>query len=231
MSDTSTDLRNDERPEGLQGFVSRRLIRSIVTGELKPGERLSPARLAEELGVSHIPVREALAGLEAVGHVNRIPRVGFFVAEVSSADMEDIYHWRQYLEDEAHRLAVPKLTAEDLDRMRKLTRAMSKAVKDKSSARFLALNREFHFVPFERAGSGHLLRFLNHLWDAASRYQNYTMADVRVPRSTQQEHHIGLMKAFEEQDVEAVNRWMVEHRDVTLQAIRVARAAEGEGQS
>lgn len=231
MSDTSTDVREDERPEGLQGFVSRRLIRSIVTGELKPGERLSPARLAEELGVSHIPVREALAGLEAVGHVNRVPRVGFFVAEVSSEDMEDIYHWRQYLEDEAHRLAVPKLTNEDLDRMRKLTKEMSKSVKQKSGARFLSLNRDFHFIPFERAGSDHLLRFLNHLWDAASRYQNYSMADVRVPRSTQQEHHIGLMKAFEDRDVEAANRWMAEHRGVTLEAIRVARATDGDGQA
>lgn len=224
MSDTTTNPREDERPEGLQGFVSRRLVRSIISGELEPGERLSPARLAEELGVSHIPVREALAALEAVGHVNRIPRVGFFVAKMSAQDIEDIYHWRQVLEDDAHRLAIPKLTDDDLKRMRKINDAMSKAAKQRNT-RFLSLNREFHFIPFERAGSDHLLRFLNHLWDAAARYQN-TMAYVRVPRTLQQEHHMGLMQAFEERDTEAVNRWMKEHRAVTLDAVRAMKVAE-----
>lgn len=228
MSDTTTDLREDERPEGLQGFVSRRLVRSIISGDLKPGERLSPARLAEELGVSHIPVREALAALEAVGHVNRIPRVGFFVAEMSAQDIADIYHWRQVLEDEAHRLAVPILTDEDLGRMRALNDAMSKAAKQRNT-RFLSLNREFHFIPFERVGSDHLLRFLNHLWDAAARYQN-TMAYVKVPRTLQQEHHVGLMQAFQNRDVEGVNRWMRKHRGVTLDAIHTMKAAEGDGE-
>ena len=61
------------QPEGLQDFVSRRLMRAILTGELPPGTRLSPARLAEELGVSHIPVREALAALEATWAQVRCP--------------------------------------------------------------------------------------------------------------------------------------------------------------
>lgn len=228
MTDTSLDVRDDERPEGLQGFISRRLVKSIVTGQLKPGERLSPAKLAEEMGVSHIPVREALAALEAVGHVKRIPRVGFFVAEMTADDIMDIYHWRQILEDEAHRLAVPKLTQDDIRRMRKLNSQMARAVKAQST-RFLSLNREFHFIPFQRAGSEHLLRFLNHLWDAAARYQ-FTMAYVRVPRHLQQEHHEGLMTAFEERDVDEVNRIMMAHREVTLDAIRKMNTAEADGQ-
>src|ERR1700742_4265844 len=111
---TSAILTTEPRPDGLQDFVVRSLMRAIASGELQPGTRLSPARLAEDLGVSHIPVREALAALEAVGQVKRIPRVGFFVAELSTDDIEDIYHWRQVLEDEAHRLAVPKLEEADL---------------------------------------------------------------------------------------------------------------------
>jgi DNA-binding GntR family transcriptional regulator len=203
----------DGRPEGLQDFVSRRLVRAIIAGELPPGERLSPARLAEELGVSHIPVREALAALEAVGHVTRVPRVGFFVAELSSEDIEDIYHWRELLEDEAHRLAIPRLTDEDLNKMREINAQMLKAVKERTT-RFIGLNREFHFIPFERAGSPHLLRFLTYLWDAAARYQN-AMAFVKVPKSMLQEHHQGLLEAFEARDIDAVNEWMRKHRAVT----------------
>jgi DNA-binding GntR family transcriptional regulator len=223
MTVSTSAMSSDGRPEGLQDFVSRRLVRAIVAGDLPPGTRLSPARLAEELGVSHIPVREALAALEAVGHVQRIPRVGFFVAELSTDDIEDIYHWRQVLEDEAHRIAVPRLNDADLAHMREINAEMLKAVKQRSD-RFLGLNRVFHFVPFERAGSQHLLRFLTHLWDASARYQN-AMAYVKVPKTLLQDHHNGLMAAFEARDVDEVNACMAKHRAVTLEAIREIRGS------
>ena len=216
LTDRSLNDR-DERPEGLQDFVSRRLVRAIISGELPPGERLSPARHAAELGVSHIPVREALAALEAVGHVSRVPRVGFFVAELSSEDIGDIYNLRELLEDEAHRLAMPRLRDEDLDRMRELHKEMLSAVKERTT-RFVSLNREFHFIPFERAGSRHLLRFLAQLWDAAARYQN-AMAFVKVPRSLLQEQHNAILEAFEARDPDAVNALMREHRGVTRKQI------------
>lgn len=218
MANTASITNNDSRPEGLQDFVSRRLVRAIVTGKLLPGEKLSPAKLAEELGVSHIPVREALAALEAVGHVTRMPRVGFFVAQLSPEAIEDVYHWRKVLEDEAHRIAVPRLEESDLARMRKLNVSMFRAAELRND-RFLGLNREFHFVPFERTGSEVLVRFLNQLWDAAARSQN-TMAYVKVPRSLLRDHHTALMEAFEARDVDLVNARMAEHRVVTLQAIR-----------
>ena len=82
-------------------------------------------------------------------------------------------------------------------------------------------------MPFERAGSEHLLRFITHLWDAAARYQ-YTMAYVRVPKGTLQEHHDGLMRAFEARDVGAVNGWMAKHRGMTLDAIRKIHDADAE---
>jgi DNA-binding GntR family transcriptional regulator len=223
-------MSSEGRPDGLQDFVARQLAKAIASGELPPGTRLSPAKLAEELGVSHIPVREALAALEAVGQVRRIPRVGFFVAELSTDDIEDIYHWRQVLEDEAHRLGVPKLEEADLVRMRELNADMLASIHARNTPAFVELNRTFHFVPFQRAGSDHLIRFITHLWDAAARYQN-TMAYVRVPKDLLQEHHDALMTAFEARDVGAVNGWMAKHRGVTLNAIRKihATAAEADG--
>jgi DNA-binding GntR family transcriptional regulator len=228
MAGTSI-MSSEGRPDGLQDFVARRLAKAIASGDLPPGTRLSPARLAADLGVSHIPVREALAALEAVGQVRRIPRVGFFVAELSTDDIEDIYHWRQVLEDEAHRLGVPKLEEGDLARMRDINNDMLKAVQDRNTPAFVELNRTFHFVPFERAGSDHLIRFITHLWDAAARYQN-TMAYVRVPKDLLQEHHHGLMAAFEARDVGAVNGWMAKHRGITLDAIRKLHATAAEAE-
>jgi DNA-binding GntR family transcriptional regulator len=140
------------------------------------------------------------------------------VAELSTGGIEDIYHWRQVLEDEAHRLAIPRLSDADLARMREINTAMLEAVR-KRDDRFLGLNRQFHFVPFERAGSENVLRFLTHLWDASTRHQN-AMAYVRVPESLLQDHHNGLMRAFEARDLDEVNAWMARHRQFTLDAIR-----------
>ena len=223
-------LDGGDLPEGLQEFVARRLTEAIIAGSLPPGEKLSPTRLAGEFGVSHIPVREALAALEADGYVRRVPRVGFFVAELSAENMEDVYHWRQVLEDEAHRIAVPKLQASDVERMRTLNAEINRTAVSESN-RFVDLNRDFHFVPFERAGSEILLRFLNQLWDAAARYQN-TMDHARVSRVTLRKHHDALIKAFAARDANLVNALMAEHRALTLQAIRTiaapsSRAAAG----
>ncbi|HEX5113952.1 MAG TPA: GntR family transcriptional regulator [Pseudonocardiaceae bacterium] len=213
---TSMLMTTESRPDGLQDFVARNLVRAIASGELPPGARLSPARLASDLGVSHIPVREALAALEAVGQVKRIPRVGFFVAEMSTEDIEDIYHWRQVLEDEAHRISLSRLSGEDLDHMRELNTAMAAAVDHGDT--YAELDRAFHFVPFQRAGSDHLLRFITHLWDAAGRYHGAVLA--RVDRSVLQQHHDALLLAFDARDVNSVNALFAAHRDHTLAAIR-----------
>ncbi|HEX5402243.1 MAG TPA: GntR family transcriptional regulator [Pseudonocardiaceae bacterium] len=189
----------ESRSDGLQDFVARNLVRGITSGELPPGTRLSPARLAEDLGVSHIPVREALAALEAAGQVRRIPRVGYFVAELSVADIEDIYRWRQVLEDEAHRIAVPILSEEDLARMRALSEQD---------------NRAFHFIPFQRANSEHLLRFITQLWDAAARYQSI------APGADYRQHNAALLTAFEARDVAAVHVLMAADRCAALKSIR-----------
>lgn len=208
-------MTSESRPDGLQGFVTRNLVRAIASGELPPGARLSPARLATDLGVSHIPVREALAALEAIGQVKRIPRVGFFVAEMSAEDVEDIYHWRQVLEDEASRIAVPHLTAEDLDRMRELHAGMAAA---DNGGTYAELDRAFHFVTFQRAGSDHLLRLITHLWDAASRYHGAVLA--RVDRAVCQQQHEALLLAFDARDVEAVAAVLAAHRQHVLNSIR-----------
>jgi DNA-binding GntR family transcriptional regulator len=210
-------------PEGLQDYVSRRISEAIVTGELAAGQKLSPAKLAADFGVSHIPVREALAALEASGYVRRSPRIGFFVAELSSEYMADVYHWRQVLEDEAHRVAVPRLDTVDIAKMRATNDALN-APGAEEDARSLYLNREFHFLPFQRADSPILLRFLGHLWDAAARYQN-TIDRARVSRAVQHEQHEGLLQAFEARDLDLVNERMAEHRSLTLESIRELQAA------
>lgn len=210
------------RPEGLPDFASRHIVRAIVTGALQPGEKLSPTKLATELSISHIPVREALAALETSGHVLREPRRGFFVTELSLDTITDVYHWRQVLEDEAHRIAVPQLDKADLTRMRTINRDLAQTAA--YSVHYLDLNREFHFIAFQRANSTNLIRFLTPLWDAARRYQS-AMTSAAVPPTLLHNQHDDLIAAYEARNVDLVNALMAEHRAVTLNTMRALDSA------
>jgi DNA-binding GntR family transcriptional regulator len=209
------------QPLTLQDYVTEALSRAILEGRLRPGEKLSPHRLAAELNVSHIPVREALHALESAGHVTRIARRGFFVTRLSLTDVEDIYRWRSVLESEAHRVGVPRLEQSDFVKMKALNEKMARAVERKDRDAFVEANREFHFIPFHRAGSERLLRFLMILWDSAIRYQSVlvrTGGDMRLL----QKQHDSLLRAFIARNPERVNRLSIEHRAVTLRVMRAA---------
>lgn len=177
--------------EGVQQVIRLRLTDAVLRGELAPGTRLSPAKIAEEFGSSHIPVREALASPEASGHVVRKPRVGYFVAELPLDQLQDLYRLRSVLEDEAHRVAIEKLEPSDIEQMKLLNRQMVQAVGDRTGE-FVRLNREFHFIPFRCTGNLFLSRFLEHLWDASARYQN-VMEYAKIPPEVLATQHDALI--------------------------------------
>jgi DNA-binding GntR family transcriptional regulator len=208
-------------PGGLQDFVTQQIVDAILAGTFAPGEKLSPTRLAGQLGVSHIPVRESLAALESMGQVRRVPRVGYFVSELSTEYVEDLYHWRQVLEDEAHRIAIPRLLDADIDRLRKAYKAWGKAFDSRSRdpVEVIHTNRAFHFIAFERAGSLVLLRFLEQLWDAAAPYQSMLSRLNLRPTASRAEHE-QLLQAFQARDTTRVNELMATHRGATLEALR-----------
>jgi DNA-binding GntR family transcriptional regulator len=203
----------DDEPVALQKHVERRVIRDITNGVFQAGERLAPNKLAVVYGVSHIPVREALSGLQAIGYVDHRPRIGYFVTEMSREDLEDIYRWRMALEDAAHNHAVPRLTERDLARLRELHNAMAELTSAADRHEYLTLNRVFHFVAFERSESERLLRFLGYLWDATERYTYTRKVASSEPA---QRSHARLLEAFERRDPRLVNAIMYEHRLGTL---------------
>ncbi|MBA3368749.1 MAG: GntR family transcriptional regulator, partial [Geodermatophilaceae bacterium] len=136
-----------DAPEALIAYVQRSLILGITRGRFKSGERLSPSLIAKELGVSHIPVREALVALQAVGHVEHKPRIGFSIRPLSLEDLSDIYRLRKVLEEEALELSIPLLTKDDIAEMEDLCHQMGKLTHVRVRDKYLLLNRQFHFVP------------------------------------------------------------------------------------
>ena len=112
----------------LRDVVFNTLRQAILRGELKPGERLMEIQLAQRLGVSRTPVREAIRKLELEGLVLMIPRKGAEVAEITIKDLEDVLQVRAALEELAVRDACEKITEEQLKELRRSNAADRKSV-------------------------------------------------------------------------------------------------------
>jgi len=212
---TFSHERGEGQPEALLSFIEKRVKQAVDSGELRPGAKLSPSVMAAELGVSHIPVREALTSLAASGYLERKPRVGFFVPALSSDDLADIYYWRQILEDEAFRMAIPELTAGDISEMRKLYDDMRLLAAPELQREYVTRNRQFHFITFRRAGSDRLLRFLDYLWDAAAPYD----LTGRVNWEASQRDHKRMTDLSEAGDVDGVIETMAHHRGLGVEVV------------
>jgi DNA-binding GntR family transcriptional regulator len=142
--------------------VHEELLQRIVGGELPPGSRLRQEALAEELGVSRTPLREALARLVSEGLVDLEPNRGATVARKDFGDMEQAWRARLVLEPGAARLAAERRDAALIGRMREIV-GRQRDVADDLTASF-ELNRDFHLALVAAAHNPHLSRFAELLW-------------------------------------------------------------------
>jgi DNA-binding GntR family transcriptional regulator len=147
------------------------LRREIVDGALAPGARVVQEDVAERLGVSVAPVREALRILEQEGQVTYRPRRGYFVTELRLADLREIYDLRRVLEERAARQALGSLDADALARIEQAARDCVTAAESGDVAAELEANRRFHFGMWEAPGGVHQMRLIRLLWDSTEAYR------------------------------------------------------------
>ncbi len=198
-----------ERPMTALQAVLSELRRRLLDGRIQPGDPIRPDAVGEELGVSAVPVREALRILEGEGHVTNRPHRGYVVAELDIDDLTEIYRIRELLEEEAVRRAIPKLDADDLAELRSTIAEMAKAGDD--VVELTEVNRRFHFALFEAAELPHLLRILRMLWDSSDRYRLRYLITPENRRLVQEQHR-RIMEAIEDRDVERVIKEKSLHR-------------------
>lgn len=195
----------------LRDYAAEWINGKILRGDLRPGDRLDPAIIARELGVSHIPVREAMQGLAGEGRVTHIPRRGFFIPSIDFETLESVYHWLSVIESEGYKLAMPLIRDEDVAKMTALYHDMDAAYASDDTVAYRRTHRRFHFVPLDRELTKLPVRFLQYLWDEAERYSVPKLASDRdIPRL--QQHHLELTKAFADRDTARVLAIMAEHR-------------------
>jgi DNA-binding GntR family transcriptional regulator len=184
--------------------VHEELLQRIVAGELPPGSRLRQEALAEELGVSRTPLREALARLVSEGLVELEPNRGATVARRDFGDMEQAWRARLVVEPGAARLAAERRDPAMLERMREIVRRQ-RDVADDLTASF-ELNRDFHLALVNAAHNPHLSRFADLLW----------LSRIGVP-----------IFARQARDRAQILSWADEHEGI-LAAVAAGRGARAE---
>jgi DNA-binding GntR family transcriptional regulator len=213
--------------------VAERIRSAILDGNLKPGEWLRQERLAQEYGVSQMPVREALKELAAEGLVEHVPYRGVRVVAFSADDVADLYAARAFLEGMAARAAAEHITAAELGQLRELQAQMSARQAPEALADYLELNRRFHQLICAASRRAYLIRLLNQIWAAfpTMLWGNVTAAaQVTLPERNASDlaEHPALLEALERHDAAAAERLMRQHIETTgaeLVALLRERAA------
>lgn len=203
MSDNDRAMPLPITYSNIYDIVADRIREMILSGQLKPGERLQQDKLASALGVSTMPVREALRRLQAEGLVIFYPRRGATVAQLSFSEFEEIHSIREELEILACRWVAEDFSRIPIARLRQVLAQIEEAEAQRDVIRRLQLVREFFFTLFEASEKPYLVRLLSTLWDLSQQYRRSFSAifDI-VP--TRLEYYWGIYRACEAQDLEAL---------------------------
>lgn len=195
------------------------LRRAIVSGALRPGQRVLQEEIAEGLGVSIAPVREALRVLEQEGQVTYHPRRGYFVTELRVGDLEEIYELRQVLEERAARRALPRLDDEALQRIAMAARDCVNAADAGDVAAELDANRRFHFAVLESPDQVHAMRLIRLLWDSTEAYRAMYYNSPEERRKSV-EAHDRILDAIRHGDADRLVAELDAHRARALQVLK-----------
>ena len=173
----------------LRDVVFKTLRQAILKGELEPGERLMEIQLAERLGVSRTPIREAIRKLELEGLVIMIPRKGAEVADITEKSLRDVLEVRKALEELAVQLACEKITQEELEELEKAGENFKKVLeKSKDITEVAEADVRFHDVIYMATDNQKLIHLLNKLREQMYRYRVEYLKNPDVHEQLIQEH-------------------------------------------
>ena len=194
----------------LRDVVYQTLRQAILREDLAPGERLMEIPLANKLGVSRTPLREAIRMLEQEGLVVMIPRRGAQVAGISEKSLRDVLEVRKSLEKLAVELACERMTEEDMKEMNRAEEAFSAAVHEGDALRIAETDEQFHDVIYNSTGNTKLVQLLNNLREQMYRYRLEHIKDEKSRLSLLEEHQ-RMMAALRSRDVELAKKAAGEH--------------------
>jgi DNA-binding GntR family transcriptional regulator len=216
ISNATMNQDNPAAPQLVRDWVEDRLREAILGGLFQPGEWLRQQRVAEELGVSEMPVREALKKLAAEGVVEYLPYRGMRVREYSADDVADIYSVRAFMEAMAAHAATESITAEELVELGALADQMEKHLAPQDLAEHRELNRRFHEVIFTASRRAYLTHALRQLWMVFPSMLWGSLPATATKRLFEQdaydtEEHRAIIGALAERNAAQAERLMRQH--------------------
>lgn len=204
----------------LRDVVFNTLRQAILKGELAPGERLMEIQLAERLGVSRTPIREAIRKLELEGLVLMIPRKGAEVAKISEKSLRDVLEVRRSLEELAIELACKRMTPADIDELEKKQGEFKAAVAKGQAMEIAETDEAYHDIIYRGTCNDRLIQMINNLREQMYRYRLEYIKD-EATRQILMEEHEDILDALRRRQVEEARKVMKKHID--NQEITVSR--------
>ena len=209
-NDDLTSIMTEYQYMPLRDVVFHTLRRGIMQGDLKPDERLMEIKLANRLGVSRTPIREAIRMLELEGLVVMIPRKGAQVAEITEKDLKDVLEVRMGLEELAVKFACQRITEEQLDNLYHASRKFEEAVKREDLTELAQADVDFHDLIYKATGNERLVQLLNNIREHMYRYRVEYLKDEEIRGSLVQEHDT-LLEKLSQRDLEGAKQVTQSH--------------------
>ena len=210
----------------LRDVVFKTLRQGILTGELKPGERLMEIQLANKLGVSRTPIREAIRKLELEGLVTMIPRRGAEVAQITEKSITDVLEVRKVLDNLSVELACDRITEEEKEMLQNACVDFEDAVKTGDFSMIAKTDVAFHDIIVAATRNIRLSQMVNNLAEQMYRYRFEYIKDSTQHNRLVQEHKEiceGIVSGNKEKALEAIEAHIDNQEIAVLKQIRIDR--------
>lgn len=202
----------------LRDVVFNTLRQAILRGDLKPGERLMEISLANKLGVSRTPVREAIRKLELEGLVLMIPRRGAEVAQITEKSLRDVLEVRRALEELSVQLACERITEQELENLNAAAKAFQKILGSPDITAVAEADVAFHDVIYMATGNQKLITLLNNFREQMYRYRVEYLKRKECHAKLLAEHQ-EIIDAITNKEVERAVRVTCQHIDNQVEAV------------
>ena len=203
-------LEMDDEYIPLRDVVFNTLRSAIITGELSPGERLMEIKLANELGVSRTPVREALRKLEREGLVITTARKGAEVAPINEKDLKEVLEIRKSLESLACQIASQKITPAQTEELAAMNSLIAQAIEANDTESITQVDIEFHEIIYTVTENQRLIDMLHQLKEHILRYRLQYIKDMKNKKNIVDEHN-KIISALENHNARSARREIERH--------------------
>ncbi|MDD4774917.1 MAG: GntR family transcriptional regulator [Syntrophomonas sp.] len=194
----------------LRELVLDAIRNAIMNGSLQPRERLMEIQLAEELGVSRTPIREALRKLELEGFIVMVPRKGAYVADLTFKDIADVFEIRAALEGLAAGLAAERITEEELESMERLLVGKQEAITSGDIDKLVEVDTSFHELLYKASRNERLANIISNLREQIQRFRLTSLSFPGRNKESLQEHK-QLVEAIQSRDSQLARHLAQEH--------------------